>query len=106
MSTKTNNIVNIGHNSNHLTDKLIDTLNKLEGALMLLNQSTMFFERSCKGKIDFFDKRKMDAFEKVEWYQRGEKSQTDGLDNVREVKKNIKEYLKANGVELEKVKND
>jgi len=105
MSTK-NNVVNIGHNSNQLTNKLIDTLNLLQDSLELIHQSSRFFERSCKGKMDVFDKKRMDAFEKVEWFQRGEKSQTDGINKALRVKENIKEYLKANGVELEKVKND
>ena len=106
MSTKTNNVVSIGHNSNQLTDKLIDTLNLLEESLDLISQSSRFFERSCKGKMDVFDKRRMDAFEKVEWFQRGEQSQTDGIKKALRVKEDIKEYLKANGVELEKGKNE
>ena len=103
---KNNNVVNIGHNSNQLTDKLIDTLNLLGDSLDLINQSSRLFERSCKGKMDVFDKRRMDAFEKVEWFQRGEQSQRDGINKALKVKENIKEYLKANGVELEKGTND
>ena len=105
MSPK-NNVVNIGHNSNQLTDKLIDTLNKLDSAIEFINNATLQFERSCKGKMDVFDKRRMDAFEKVEWFQRGEQSQTDGIKKALRVKGDIKEYLKANGVELEKGKNE
>ena len=102
MSTKTNNVVDIGHNSNQLTDKLIKTLNLLKESMHLINNASMQFERSCKGKIDRFDKSRMDAFEKVEWWQRGKDTNDHAVNMVDDAMDNIKNYLKANGVELEK----
>ena len=104
--SKTNNVVNIGHNSNQLTDKLVDTLNKLGSAVELIDNARLQFERSCKGKIDIWDKKRMDAFEKVEWWQRGENTTKRAVSIIEEESAVIKSYLKANGVELEKVKND
>ena len=101
MSTK-NNVVNIGHNSNQLTDKLIETLNKLDSAIEFIDNATTQFERSCKGKMDRFDKSRMDAFEKVEWWQRGKDTNDHAVNMVDDAMDNIKNYLKANGVELEK----
>ena len=106
MSTKTNNVVNIGHNSEVLADTLINTLNLLEDSLDLINQSSRFFERSCKGKMDRFDKSRMDAFEKVEWWQRGQNATKRAVSIIDEATDTIKSYLKANGVEIEKKGNN
>jgi|10_taG_2_1085330.scaffolds.fasta_scaffold07000_7 hypothetical protein len=106
MSTKTNNVVSIGHNSNQLTDKLIDTLNQIQRALELIDQSSRFFERSCKGRMDRFDTKKMHWSDKAEWFERGKTSNDSAIKIGIEVKEKIKEYLKANGVELEKGDNE
>ena len=102
--SKTNNVVNIGHNSNQLTDKLIKTLNTLDSARELISSSCLYFERSCKGKMDVFDKKRMDAFEKVEWFQRGDDAQTRGLHNIKESLESIKDYLTSIEVDLDEKK--
>ena len=45
---------------------------------------------------------KTDAFEKVEWWQRGKDTNDHAVNMVDDAMDNIKNYLKANGVELEK----
>ena len=105
MSTK-NNVVNIGHNSNQLTDKLIETINLLNDSIHFINNASMQFERSCKGKMDRFDKSRMDAFEKVEWWRRGKNANDHAANIVDDAMDNIKNYLKANGVELKKGSNE
>ena len=106
MSTKTNNVVNIGHNSEVLADTLINTLNKLDSAIEFIDNATLQFERSCKGKMDRFDKSRMDAFEKVEWWQRGQNATKRAVSIIDEATDTIKSYLKANGVEIEKKGNN
>ena len=104
--SKTNNVVNIGHNSNQLTDKLIETLNKLNSAIESVDKATMQFERSCKGRMDRFDTKKMHWSDKAEWFDRGKNTNERAVSIIDNAIDNIKNYLKSCGIEFEKKGKD
>ena len=104
--SKTNNVVSIGHNSEVLTDTLIETLNKLESAVEFIDNARLQFERSCKGRMDRFDTKKMHWSDKAEWFQRGQDATKRAVSIIETESAVIKSYLKANGVEVEKGDNE